>query len=83
MHQSCDAYNAELVSSNNDAKFQELFSKNEVFFNYVGTNSGMLFSQLFVGFSLLKLMEVFDSLNVQVGTYSFFQQEQSDLKNIY
>lgn len=70
MFKMCDVYNQELFAANYDPKFKEMYKTHEIFFNYVGMNTGIIFSELFIGFGLMKLMEIYDSLNVQVGLIS-------------
>lgn len=62
----CETYNYELFAANAAPRFKELFKKHQDFFNYVGTSTGIMFNEHFLVFGFLKLMEVYDSLNVQV-----------------
>ncbi|XP_065201875.1 prostatic acid phosphatase-like [Planococcus citri] len=65
MYRPCDAYNQEALTANYAIKYKEMFKKYEIFFNFVGVNTGIIFSEHYLGFAFLKLMEVYDSLAVQ------------------
>lgn len=65
----CESYNYELFSANIAPRFKELFRKHLNFFNYVGMSTGIMFNEHFIVFGFLKLMEVYDSLNVQVNIF--------------
>lgn len=68
MFKMCDAYNYELFGANGAPRYKEMFKKHKNFFNYLGASTGIMFNENFIVFGLLKLMEVYDSLNVQVST---------------
>lgn len=66
MYRSCEAYNEELFAANYAPKYVDMFKEYEIFFNYVSINTGIVFSEYYLGFAFLKLMEIYDSLAVQV-----------------